>query len=234
MKKFTIIAVDDDESYLDSLKQFFSKHTDKYDLSSANCVFKLQDEYNIEYMLEKIENVQPDVVLMDFSFTLAGRPHDFGIELVHRIKMKFPDQKIIMLVGDDDEQDQVRWDKINRSFNAGATAYLGKKDITNCMEAIDEVVKGDVYLSESAQKAFFKAMKENGGAKEILTLRQREVLKLLSEDYSIAETAARLLAEGKKSVTPHVVNFHIQNIKQRLNTRTLHGSISKALRENII
>ena len=120
MKKIKIIAVDDDESYLESLKLFFSLHKERYDFPDTSRISKFQDEYNIEFMLEKIGKVEPDVVLMDFSFALANKPDDFGIELVRRIREKFPEQAIIMLVGDDDDEDEIRGGKIRRSFEAGA------------------------------------------------------------------------------------------------------------------
>jgi len=234
MKKFKIIAVDDNKSYLDFLVEFFSKHKERYDLPKANCLYQFKDEYNVEFMLERINDVQPDVVLMDFSFDLTGKPADYGIELVQRIRSKFPNQPIIMLVGDEDADDDERWKRVNRSFDAGASAYIGKKEVTKCIEAINEVVKGDVYVSETNKETFLKWRKIRRTSPVDLTPRQREVLQLMSQDLTIGEAADKMIGEENEPITNHTVSFHLKNIKQRLNTKTLQGTIAKAIIEGII
>jgi DNA-binding CsgD family transcriptional regulator len=93
------------------------------------------------------------------------------------------------------------------------------------------MVKGDIYVAKNTMNAIIKGLKGNGESQYTLTRRQREVLQLLSMNLNIAETAARLEGGDKKPVTPYVVNFHLQHIRRRLNSRTLHGTIAKAIRE---
>lgn len=232
----TIVAVDDSEEYLGSLKQIFKPYEEKYKL--VKCISKMKDEYNIEYMLQQIGHHSPDVILMDLSFAIYDRPHDFGIELVRRIRNKYEAQKVIMLVGDDNDNDQVRWEKIRRSFEVGAMAYLGKRDIASWMEAIDEVVNGDTYVSPRHMQSILRGIRNQSGATGHaykLGNRQLEVLMHLSQDHTIKQVA-NLISRGedKKPITIHAVNFHLRNIRAKLNANTLHGVIAKAIREKII
>ena len=229
-----IIAVDDSEAYLQSLKQIFKPHENQYKL--IKCISEMRDDYSIEYMLEQIKEIKPHVVLMDLSFALYNKPQNFGIELVRRILLKYPDQKVMMLVGDDDDSDQVRWGKIRSSFEVGAMAYLGKRDIASWMEAIDEVVNGDTYVSQRTLKTIVGGLREQSksSGKYKLGKRQLEVLTHLSRDKTLQQVADSISGEPGKTITIHTVNFHLRNIRARLNANTLHGVVAKAIRENLI
>ena len=232
----SIVAVDDSVEYLGSLKQIFKPYQQQYRL--VKCISEMKDEYNIEYMLQQIGQLSPDVVLMDLSFAIHQRPHDFGIELVRRILNKYSKQKVIMLVSDEDDSDQVRWNKIRRSFEAGAMAYLGKKDIASWMEAIDEVVNGDTYVSNRNVKFILQGIREQVDQrleKYKLGNRQLEVLTHLSQDKTLKQVAESINGrEQGKPITVHAVNFHMRNIRAILDVHTLHGVVAKAIREKII
>ena len=233
-----IIAVDDNKEYLESLKQIFKKSQyDKYQL--VQCISEMKDEYNIEYMLAQVEKIAPDVVLMDFSFTLQDKPHDFGIELVRRILMKFPAQKIIMLVGDDNDDDLVRWGKIRRSFEVGAMAYLRKGDIASWTEGIDETVNGDTYVTPDTLKTIVDGIRNRNKIDRLqkpykLSNRQLEVLSHLSKDKTLQQVADSIYGTKERPITIHTVNFHMRNIRALFNANTLHGVIAKAIRERLI
>jgi len=229
-----IIAVDDSKEYLQSLKQIFKPHENQYRL--VKCISEMKDDDNIEYMLAQIKEIRPDVVLMDLSFAIHNKPKDFGIELVRRILLKYPEQKIMMLVGDDDDSNQVRWEKIRRSFEVGAMAYLGKRDIASWMEAIDEVVNGDTYVSQRTLKTIVGGLREQSKSsyKYKLGKRQLEVLTHLSEDKTLQQVADSINGERGKSITIHAINFHLRNIRAKFNANTLHGVVAKAIRENLI
>ena len=238
-----LIAVDDDSAYLDSLsKAAFLQDNKEFQLSL--CISHMEDDYNVEFMLEKIGRIRPDIVLMDLSFKLVGRPTDFGIELVKKILEKYPDQKIIMLVGDEDDADPVRADKILRSFQAGAAAYIGKREIVNhrdaIVEAILEVIDGDKYISKETSRILVTGIGKaaEGRRKYKLTDRHLEVLWLLSRDYDIPNVASQMKNSKGESLKIHTINFHLKTIRSKLveadEMGTLHGMIAKALRLGLI
>lgn len=228
----TIVAVDDSKPYLSTLQSKFEPYKDKYNL--AYCFNIFEDEDNIDFMLQKMGKIEPDVVLMDLSFVHANRPSDYGIELVRRILNKYPRQKIIMLVGDDDASNEERWNNIQRSFAAGAYGYLSKESIRNWRAAILDVVEGESYVNDRAMKAILNGLRMSIEPGYQLTPRQREVLVHLAADKTIQQTADSMTGADNKTLAVHTVNFHLRNVKGRLNCKTLHGLIAKAIRNKII
>ena len=61
-----------------------------------------------------------------------------------------------------------------------------------------------------------------------LTQRQREVIKLIAEGLTSKEIAMRM------NLSPKTVNFHRQEIKQRLNVRGTAGIVRYVVRNGII
>ncbi|MFM9949072.1 MAG: DNA-binding response regulator [Saprospiraceae bacterium] len=235
-----IIAVDDDITFLDILaREVFPASDTEFKL--AHCISHMEDRHNIDFMLQKINKIQPDVVLMDLSFTLIGKPHDYGIELVKVIKEYFPEQKIIMLVGDDTFSEEELYGKIYRSIQAGAAAYLGKREKAICREAINEVINGDKFMSKETTKKLLEGIPPvtlEARQKYKLTNRHIEVLWLFSQDLTAEEVARKMTSSEGKPLTVYAVNFHLKTIRKKLfNTKdagTLHGLVAKALREKII
>ena len=178
---------------------------------------------------------------MDLSFALVGRPGDFGIELVKKILEKYPDQKIIMLVGDQNDSDPIRADKILRSFQAGAAAYIGKREIVNYREAILEVIHGDKYISKETSKILVKGIGKDAAEarrKYKLTDRHLEVWWLLSQDFDIANVASQMKNSKGEALKIDTINFHLKTIRSKLvegnGMKTLHGIVAKAIRVGLI
>ena len=71
---------------------------------------------NAETALEKIPQLLPNVVLMDFNL-----PGMNGIECIARLKAEFPDMQFMMLTVYEDD------DKIFMALEAGASGYILKK-----------------------------------------------------------------------------------------------------------
>lgn len=235
-----IIAVDDDPAYLDFLATIVFPITDiQFKLMAR--ISHMEDKHNIEFLLEKIRNLNPDLVLMDMSFVLVNRPEDFGIQLVRTIRSVFPEQKIIMLVGDQGSDDKARANKIIRSFEAGALAYLEKREIAHYREAIEEVIHGDMYVSKSLSKLVLRDFSKNASAKIVeykLTQRHLELLHLLCEGLDITQIAEQMKKEDGKSLDINTVNFHLKTIRKNMfkdqEKTTLHGIVAKVLKEKII
>ena len=73
---------------------------------------------NAETALEKIPQLLPNVVLMDFNL-----PGMNGIECIARLKAEFPDMQFMMLTVYEDD------DKIFMALEAGASVYILKKTL---------------------------------------------------------------------------------------------------------
>ncbi len=91
-----------------------------------------------EVAIESVPELAPDVILMDINLPTIN-----GLQVTRKIKNMFPDMKIIMITGyDDDEQ-------VFHAFRAGASAYC-PKDITPeaLIGIIHTVRKGNYVVGE--------------------------------------------------------------------------------------
>jgi DNA-binding NarL/FixJ family response regulator len=102
---------------------------------------------------------------------------------------------------------------------------------TELFEAIEEVLRGRVYVSPkvarvpSAVFATEAIRAKRGGA---LTLRQREVLQLLAEGKSMKEAAHVL------NVTPRTIAFHKYSMMQQLGLETTAELVQHAVTVGLV
>ncbi|MFN0016179.1 MAG: DNA-binding response regulator [Saprospiraceae bacterium] len=230
MQTTRIFAIDDDDNYLRSLEGLFKPYAKRYELVGS--FSDVGDDDGVADMLDTIGVRRPDVVLMDYSFLMVRRPDDFGLELTRKILKKVPSTKMIMLVGDQDDPDEKRTNKLKRSFNAGACAYLSKGEPLHWLVGISEAMNGDQFIDPDTLKVLVGSFK--AGQAFGLTAREMEVIKYLGEDKIVKEIADVMKGADGRSIAVHGVNFHIKNIKVKMSAYTLHGIVAKACRGGII
>ena len=135
--------------------------------------------------VEQVPRVKPDVVIMDMVM-----PRMNGLEATRQIKKRFPDVRILILsMYDDDEY-------VLQIIQAGASGYVLKRVATEeLVNAIREVYKGSSFLYPPiAAKLIDDYVRRVKGADagephEALTVREREVLKLIAEGNTNHEIA---------------------------------------------
>ena len=167
-----------------------------------------------EEALKEFSKSQPDVVLMDIKL-----PGINGIEATQIIKEKFPEVQVMMCtVFEDDE-------KIFKALAAGASGYVLKKSSPQILlNAIRELKAGGAPMSSQIARKlveFFRKpkVKLKDGAFAELTLREKEILQLLSEGYRNKDIAEKL------SLSMSTIRSHIYNMYEKLHVH----SISEAL-----
>ncbi len=89
-----------------------------------------------EQALEQLPRLKVDLVLVDISL-----PRMNGIELVSKIRRKYPRLPCLMLSGHASPQ------YVERSLRAGARGYVLKEDVPGIILAIQKVLQGGTYLS---------------------------------------------------------------------------------------
>ena len=127
-RNIEILLVDDHQVVRDGLQHMLEQEGDLSVIGQGA---------DAEETLELIENLSPDVVLMDIKM-----PGVDGIELTRQVKRKFPECNVIMLT----LYDQY----LSQAMDAGASGYL-LKDI-KCDElarAIRQVYSGKIVTSET-------------------------------------------------------------------------------------
>jgi DNA-binding NarL/FixJ family response regulator len=166
-----------------------------------------------EQALELVPQNVPDVVLMDINL-----PGINGIDCVKQLKLLCPGTQFIMsTVYEDDEN-------IFESLKAGATGYLLKKTVpSRILEAIIEVYQGGSPMSTQIARRVIASFqkKDDIEASDILTTREKEILKNLSEGLRYKEIAAKL------NISMETVRSHARRIYEKLHVQSRTEALNK-------
>lgn len=174
-------------------------------------------------VLELVKEHKPDVVLMDITM-----PGLNGLEAAERMAKEFPNVRVIILSMHSNEE--YYW----RALKVGAAGYLLKKAATTELEtALQQVVKGEVYLSQEISARLLKKIPLDGIADrksplEQLTGRQREILQLIAEGQNTKQIADLL------KVSPKTVEYHRMKLMDCLNVHDVPGLVRFAMRVGLI
>jgi two-component system response regulator NreC len=171
-----------------------------------------------------IEELKPDLVLTDLSM-----PKMDGMDMIETIKKKSPDTKVIALTVHRTEEYVVA------TLKAGADGYVLKEaDYAELMMAVKKVLKGKHYLSpEISGKLIDGYLDGRRSAKiesvwEILTRREREILKLIAEGHKNKEIAKQLY------ISVNTVEKHRSNIMDKLNLHSTAALLAFAMEKGLV
>ena len=81
-----------------------------------------------------LETLQPDLILVDVAM-----PETNGIEFVRELKKKSPELKCLMVSAHNEQAYK------DAAIEAGARGYVTKDDPLDVLEAIQTVLRGEVY-----------------------------------------------------------------------------------------
>jgi len=160
------------------------------------------------------------IVILDLNFDTNA--YD-GFDIANKIKQLYPTVKIMILT------QHARKTHHKRLFEeCKVDAYLDKKlGIDETFYAIDQVMKGEVYIDESIQEML--------GIGEFMKIshREKEVLELLCQGYIHKEIADKL------HIVHKTVEVHVRNLRDRLEVKntaelcTRYTRYKNANRDNI-
>ena len=171
-----------------------------------------------------VENYHPELLLLDLSM-----PKMNGISVIRDIKSRFPETKILVLTIHESE------DYILESFHSGLDGYcLKDANYSELLIAIRSVLDGKTYLSPSISEKVLagflddrKTLKSRSSW-DMITQREREVLKLVGEGYKNKEIADYLCISVK------TVEKHRSNIMRKLDVHTSSGLTAIAIEKGLV
>jgi DNA-binding NarL/FixJ family response regulator len=148
-------------------------------------------------LLEVLENTTPDVILVDIEM-----PRLSGIGVLRRLEGAPP--AIVVTMHAEDEQRR-------KAAAAGATGFLSKSaPLPDLAAAIRAAAAGEELLDEQATPAILDQHRDpildDGAA--ALTLREKELLKLLASGVSSTEDLADRLFISQKTVKNHLASIY--------------------------
>lgn len=166
--------------------------------------------------------LQPDVVLMDIAM-----PGLNGIDAAMQIRQRQPEVVILILSMYSDDI------YVDRALRSGAAGYLLKDSATEELSlALNAIRAGETYLSPRISRKVLDSYlgRRSGGDVEDapLTVRQREVLQLISEGKTTRQIAGILKLSIK------TVETHRANIMHRLGISDVAGLVRYAIRIGLV
>jgi two-component system, NarL family, invasion response regulator UvrY len=144
--------------------------------------------------------LRPDVIVLDIAL-----PGVSGIEVLRRIVSRRPDARVLMFSM---YQDGIY---ATRAMDAGARGYLSKASAPDLLvEAVRSVADGRQYLSPDVEAAMSKQSSRTNQLAGMLSARELEVLRLLTQGFGVEEIGQRLGLSAKTAAN------HQSSIKQKL------------------
>ncbi|OGO19308.1 MAG: hypothetical protein A2144_13440 [Chloroflexi bacterium RBG_16_50_9] len=173
--------------------------------------------------VEKVRELHPDVVLMDLAMPVMT-----GHEATRRIRKEFPQVKILALT--QHEGSEYVMPIIRLGAQGFVTKASGSPEIVSAIRAVHI---GQSFLSSTAQTALIQEYQSETSDKgtmdpyELLTDREKEVLKLVVEGKTIQEIADTIF------VSPKSILAYKTRLMKKLNVGNVVDLTKLAIRKQI-
>jgi DNA-binding NarL/FixJ family response regulator len=167
---------------------------------------------SVEEAVRAIDQHKPDVVLLDVHMPGGG-----GVEVIRQVAVNRPAQRFLALSVSDAAEDVIA------VIRAGARGYVTKSiSGPELADAVTRVRDGDAVFSPRLAGFALDAFKGEIPAAEIdpeldqLTLREREVLRLIARGYLYKEIALQL------HISVKTVEAHVSAVLRKLQLSNRH------------
>lgn len=201
----TIAIVEDNDQFRMGLETI---------INSQNDFLLIGSFVSAEKAMITLSNHPADIVISDISL-----PGMRGTELIIRLKDKMPHTQFMVCSIHDDN------DTIFEALKCGASGYILKDPVTanEIIKAIRDLYNGgspmSPYIARKVISSFQKPVANDESS--ALSIREKEVLELLSKGLLYKEIAERL------GVTHETVKKHLKNIYQKLHVQNKIEALNK-------
>ncbi len=193
MKRVRILLADDHRLTLKGIHDFL---TPSYEV--------VGEVFDGGALVEAALRLRPDLILLDVTMPVMN-----GIDAARLIAKELPYVKLVFLTMHLDAG------YLRAALAAGAAAYVVKTAAAEeLMDALESALAGTVYVSPGISSHPVDEYPGRTPPAVHLSVREQEVLQLLSEGCSSKEIAFRL------SISARTVGFHRENIRHKLGIST--------------
>jgi DNA-binding NarL/FixJ family response regulator len=164
--------------------------------------------------------VRPDLCVLDVSM-----PRMTGLQATVEIRSHAPEVAVLLLSMYDDER------YLFEALQAGAAGYVLKREAdTALVAAVRAVARGEPFMTNAAERSLLREWMadDSTGPVEPLTLREREVLKLIAEAHTNKQIGETLHLSEK------TVESHRANLMRKLEMRDRVELVRYAIRRGLI
>ena len=163
---------------------------------------------------------RPDICVLDVAM-----PKMTGLQATVEIRIHAPEISVLVLSMHDDER------YLYEALQAGAAGYVLKREAdTVLVEAVRAVARGEPFMTNAIERSLVREWMQDDstGPVEPLTLREREVLKLIAEAHTNREIGEILHLAEK------TVESHRANLLRKLGMRDRVELVRYAIRRGLI
>lgn len=170
-----------------------------------------------EDAIRMIGELRPDIILMDILMPGMG-----GVEAISAIKQRHSAVQIIALTSINEEQ------TIRAALKAGAISYILKDvNMDELKASIIAAFQGKPTLSTGATQTLIEATIQPPPHDYDLTVREREVLKLMVDGLNNPEIADRLF------ISRSTVKYHVSSILGKLGVNSRIEAVALAVENKL-
>jgi len=212
---FRIVLADDQVVVREGLGRLLSDRADFEIVGQAS---------NGVDLINAVKRYQPDLVI-----TAISMPQLRGIEAIVELRPLCPGLKFVVLTRHSDQE------HLDAAIAAGADGYILKEDTSAVLfEAIQIVLSGRTYISprffDNVQDEWIAMRRgeKSGPESELLTLREKEIIKMIAEGRSTKEIAGLLF------ISPRTVEHHRSKILGKLNLKNAADVARFALQKGLL
>jgi len=172
-------------------------------LGAADGIDVVGEASTAEEASSVVASVRPDVVLLDL-----GLGEIVGFDVLRSIHARFPATRVLVLTMHRDAE------TVRLALASGAAGFLVKgAHARELVDAIRAVSGGDRYLHSSVTSAVIDDSLRGTATTSPLTVREREILRLLAAGLSAPQIGSRL------GISSHTVHRHVANMSSKLGLR---------------
>ena len=167
---------------------------------------------NVADAITAFDQHAPDFVPTDFTL-----PDGNATSLIQELRQRQPDLKILVL------SMHTELYVAKEVLKAGANGYMLKRwPIRLVGRALDSIANGEVYVSEEINRLLLADLHKPDPV-ALLTSREKEVLQLITKEYSNRQIAEALF------IGERTVETHRKNLFRKTGAKSLVGLIKYAM-----
>lgn len=207
-----LVIVDDHQMFLDGISMILGNHEN---FQIINTFTSAHEAFN------SLHTQAPDILITDLNM-----PEMSGLELTQKIKLLFPDIKVLVLSMHNDR------DIVSEIVNVEAEGYILKNsNKRELIRAIETIANGSTYYSNeiiSIMLSRYQKQVQQRESLQILSDREREVLELIAQELNNEEIADKL------NISRRTVETHRKNMMTKTSVKSIVGLLKFAVKNDLI